>query len=1003
MGPSEMAAEAKTFGELLRDYRLARAQSQEELAERAGLSARAISDLERGLRSRPQLYTVRQLVAALELGPKERTRFEGAIKTPRPTGKQSAMALPVGNFLGALPAGPLVAREAEMARLEAMLDAVAAGSGRCVFLAGDPGVGKTRLAQEVTVGLQERGFVVGIGRCYAECRSMPYYPLLDALPMVYAAAPATLRKDVSRQQYLGWLLSERPQSVPAAAPEGPEDRHRLFRAVAHFLAEVSANAPLALLIEDLHWIDSASIDVLQHLARQLRGAPFFLLGAYREVEVGGRHPLRRMLQELNREELVERLRLGPLDQWGTRSLIAALLTEADASEEFAVAVHARTQGNPFFTQALLRALIERGDVYRGEDRWLRRALPEILIPESVREAISERVGRLTPEAQRVLYEASVLGQAFRYEDLRAMNERGEPDVDSALEELLELGLVQEEAGESYSFGHVLIRDVLYTDLSAPQRRRLHRAASTALERLLQPAREKRAAEIAWHLLQGGESERALPWLQAAGDRAAEGFAHVEAEQQYQSALALAEELGESDSAAELREKLGPVLAVSGRYDEALVSLTAAANQYRERGDLAAEARVVAAMGQVHLRRVTPQEGIDRVQEVLDRLSQHAAHPPDTALLHSEARLHVVLARLLLATGCYAEALSTAERAVASARTFGEDPRATGLLAEAENVRRVLQLHLDPVVALQVLEDGVPLDEEAGNLVVLREVLHALGMAALVVGQLDQARRYAERSLEVARRTEDSAYVAYSAALVGWALFHLGDWQIARVEVEPALSTARSLTDSFHAAYALTVLGSVDLAEGRAEEGRNQLEAALAIAERSQDTTVVHWVHNVLADWEILQGEPDRARLRLEPLETEPGGLITYTLSTLAQAYLALGEVDRADAVVRRALPQARQAYPITVPTVLTARAMVRGRQNRWHEAEAALSEAVSLARSMSYPYAEAQALYEWGLMHMQCGRPDQARERLREALAIFSRLGARPYVERIERALGGLR
>jgi transcriptional regulator with XRE-family HTH domain len=216
--------EGRAFGELLHRHRLARGHTQEELAERAGLSARAIGDLERGRRRRPQLYTVRQLAAAVELGIEDQARFEGVARAGQSRAPLPAARLPVGNFLGAVSASRLVGRRAELERLEGALRAVTTGGGRCVFVAGEPGAGKTRLMQEVMLRLQEHDVVLGTGRCYEGSREIPYYPFLEALPMVLSAAPAFVRDDVrQRWPYLGPLLPEQAASAPVPRLEGPQD------------------------------------------------------------------------------------------------------------------------------------------------------------------------------------------------------------------------------------------------------------------------------------------------------------------------------------------------------------------------------------------------------------------------------------------------------------------------------------------------------------------------------------------------------------------------------------------------------------------------------------------------------------------------------------------------------------------------------------------------------------------------------------------------------------
>ena len=180
-----------------------------------------------------------------------------------------------------------------------------AGTGRMVLLAGEAGIGKTRLAQEVSVHAWERGFHVASGRCYEAQSGVPFYPFLEALGTLYEEAPEGAR---GRWPYLERLLPDHFPSRPTAAASGSqEELQKLLRAVNGFVREVAATSPVALFIDDLHWADEASLDLLQHLARHTRADRVLLVGTYRDVEVGRAHPLRKAVRDLGREQLVERV------------------------------------------------------------------------------------------------------------------------------------------------------------------------------------------------------------------------------------------------------------------------------------------------------------------------------------------------------------------------------------------------------------------------------------------------------------------------------------------------------------------------------------------------------------------------------------------------------------------------------------------------------------------------------------------------------------------------
>ncbi|HLJ80577.1 MAG TPA: adenylate/guanylate cyclase domain-containing protein, partial [Ktedonobacterales bacterium] len=205
--------------------------------------------------------------------------------------------LPIGGFLGALPSGPLVARDVELSQVHDATEAVMHGSGRLVLLTGEPGIGKTRLAQEVTLAVRNRGFLVATGRCYEPEQAVAYYPFLEALAVAAEAAPSSLRATLPRRwpDVLRLIPDGRPdeggpQATERAVAGGQEEQQRLFWAVTGFVRALADHRPVALLFDDLHWADSASLALLQHLARHTRAARVLLLGTYRDVEISRKHP-----------------------------------------------------------------------------------------------------------------------------------------------------------------------------------------------------------------------------------------------------------------------------------------------------------------------------------------------------------------------------------------------------------------------------------------------------------------------------------------------------------------------------------------------------------------------------------------------------------------------------------------------------------------------------------------------------------------------------------------
>jgi class 3 adenylate cyclase/tetratricopeptide (TPR) repeat protein len=479
-------------------------------------------------------------------------------------------SFPIGHFLGALPDGPLVAREAELAHVVAALEAVVDGTGRLLLLGGESGVGKTRLAQEATLEARNRGFLIATGRCYEPQQTVPYYPFLEAMSRAYSATTVAVRVELpERWPEVARLVPDQPIGVKVVPASGlREDQQRLFWQVTGFLHALAERQPIAVLLDDLQWADSASLDLLQHLARHTRGSRVLLLGTYRDIEVSAPHPFEAVLRDLGREHLAERISVRRLSSEGTAALLAASFGLEQVSQEFADMLYARTDGNPFFTVEILRDLVERGDLYQESERWQRRDQGDIVLPETIRSVLTQRLARLSSPTRTILQEASVLGQTFSYPDLEAMSTQGAEAVEVALQEAQAAALVREVGPDSCAFQHVLIQQALYGELTARRKVRLHRAAGAALEQLGERERERRIAELAYHFARTDNLPRTLEYSMQAAERAREAGARREEAALLGQALEAAQQMEELQLVVDLHARRGQAFNAAAMWSDA---------------------------------------------------------------------------------------------------------------------------------------------------------------------------------------------------------------------------------------------------------------------------------------------------------------------------------------------------------------------------------------------------------------------------------------------------
>jgi tetratricopeptide (TPR) repeat protein/transcriptional regulator with XRE-family HTH domain len=974
--------ESPTFAVVLQRYRGAAGLTQEALAERAGLSARGISDLERGISRTHRPDTVQRLAGALGLSARERHLLEQAARGDphlSPSPRATAPAPPPD----ALP--PFIGRGRERALLERHLSA----QGPPVLLvAGEPGIGKSRLLHEAVARAAGQGWTVLVGGCQRRGGQGLYAPLLGALQRhLQDQSPLELRPALRGCAWLVRLLPELAEGpiepLPAWTLPPEQERRLMVEALGRYLANVAGPAGTLLLLDDLHWADPDALDLVEALIRSGSNPELRVLGAYRDTEALATGPLAALLADLGRADLLTQHRVTALPTAEAEELLAVLLEMREMALDPDGALRERllqrAGGVPFFLISSVRGL--RGGVGPAE------------VPGDLAQSVRQRVAALPPAARTVLGVAAVAGRQVDGTLLLTTAAAPEEEVLAALEATCRAQVLEDAGAQGYRFVHDVIREVVEADLGSARRTVLHRRIAEVLE--AEPGAHP-ANVLAYHYVRGGVPDKAVHYLEQAGDQARAQYAHAAAEGYYRELVGRLDSLGRSREAALVREKLGAVLDTAGQYDTALAALEQAATTYQGAGEQEGVYRVLAALGHVHRRRGTLEEGVQRLQSVLEA---HVGVEPSPGV----AALYEALAALCFVSGRYAEGLVAAEQALVLARAVGAEQIAVAALYVRGCALTDLGRRAE---ALPVLEEAGRMAEARGYLYTACQALNMAGCVHEDLGAFATARRYTARALAIAEQRGDPTYIAYLTVRRGTGAFFSGDWAAARADYERALALCRRMGPSHASPYPLLDLGRLCLAEGDGEAAARHLEESCAISMNSGELTGLRWGQVELAEHDLLMGRPEAARVRLEPLLDRPGleeGQVIFLLPTLAQAHLALGAVEQAAALVAQGVRRARaQPNQRALVGALRVQALILTQQAAWAAAEQALEEGLELTRGMPYPYAEARLLHVYGAMHQAEGKPGQARERLEEALAIFRRLGAHKDAERVAQAMADL-
>jgi class 3 adenylate cyclase/DNA polymerase III delta prime subunit len=582
-------------------------------------------------------------------------------------------AAPAGNPLDRLASGVFVGREHEVEELRAGVDATLSGQGRILLLVGEPGIGKTRTSEELATYASLRGAQVLWGRCYEGEGAPTYWPWVQLVrSYVRERDPAALLSEMAGgASVIAEVVSEvrerLPGLQPAVALGAEEARFRLFDSLTSFFRNAARQRPLVLLLDDLHWADKPSLLLLQFLARELAGTRILVIGTYRDVELGRRHPLAETLAELAKLHLSKRVLLRGLQQEDVSRFIE-LSAGSRPSSSLVSAVYRETEGNPFFVHEVVRLLASEGrlDDAKTSGSW------SVEIPQGIREAVGRRLNHLSDECNEALTVASVIGREF---DLALLGEVVELDGDrliETLEEALAARVIQEmpEAPGRYRFSHALVRETLHDELNTTRRVRLHRRIGEALEALHADHLDSQLAALAYHFAEGahagGDPAKAVEYSTRAGQRATALLAHEDAIPHYERALQMLDLQGGGDDQqrCDVLTALAWAQHFGGEVEKAIEALEQAIPLARKLEDPQRFALIAASFGFAEFARNLgkPHPGaVALLEEALEWL------PADADSIHRIQVLHQLGNQLILgdtaprALACFEEALEVARR------------------------------------------------------------------------------------------------------------------------------------------------------------------------------------------------------------------------------------------------------------------------------------------------------------------------------------------------------
>jgi serine/threonine protein kinase/tetratricopeptide (TPR) repeat protein len=685
-----------------------------------------------------------------------------------------------------------VGRAPELKKLGDFLQRTIDGNGHAIFITGEPGIGKSALVSHFMrrTRQQHPGLIISRGRCVEQYGTgEAYLPFLDAIGALLTGAGRERITALLRTYAPTWCLQFPAAFVSSVALEKMQQetagatKERMLREMGDMLAALAASAPIVLILEDLHWADASSVDLLRHLSQRIGDQRLLIIGTYRagDVELND-HPLKMRKLEMEAHNLCEEMELGSLPHRHICVYLDSRFAPNDFPAEFSALIHGKTEGHPLFVNSLVQFLVERGDISQIENRWaLVRPLSEmdLEVPENVLSMICKKLESLTDDDRRALQYASIEGEEFLSTVAASLLGIDDLELEERLAEVERNYRLIEKVGEEelpdgslatrYRFSHALYQNVLYGDLVSKRRIQLHRKAGERLAEHYGKQSSRISAQLAMHFERGRDYELAAEQYLSAGDNAAKIYANSEAAGHYGRALDLLGKLPEEKRAERLLplyQRRGKASLALGRFSEAVDDFTEMLDEAKRIHSPEQESAALNALSMTLFYSHRLDEITERADEIL-----RAAERTQSDALRIEAMQ--VLALKHLGSGELIEAKRMLDDIIKSARALDhQNVLLTGLAW-----RGILYFfQTEYREAEEMLLETQSLARELHDAFLLLESYFVLGMVRGNQGRMSEALATFEEGLEIARRYGDQFWSPRIPNCIGWIYRELLDFE-----------------------------------------------------------------------------------------------------------------------------------------------------------------------------------------------------------------------------------
>ena len=838
---------------------------------------------------------------------------------------------------------PFVGRRKEIDLFTQVLRQTATGQGRLLIFTGEPGIGKTRLIQEITSLASQNGFQSLAAQCYQMEQALPYQPLIDLARQMMEnghhwqqLAPVWLRELALLVPEIEEVAAAAMTTKPPAEELDESQQGRLFQAIFHLFTTIAEQNKLLLVFEDIHWADAATLQCLHYLVRHIPNNPIVFIFTLREESLSTDSDLAALLNNLRREEHVKYLSLSRLTIEDTKALLMKSADTKPYADRLGHWLYKETTGHPFFFISLLQSLRDDGllvDAAKTDWQTLARTDPGLALPDAIRDSVLSRLQRLQQSERDVLDWMAVYGRSIEFSILQAISNQSQIVLLNAVEQLTALQLLDDKTGK-YDFNHNKIREVVYDDLSIARRRLYHQQIGNTLEKM--SSSTDIMAILAYHFESGDENEKALKYWMQAGEHAQETYAYEPAAYHFERALVLADQ-----PAAQMDAYLG-----LGRTLILLDDHEAAADVIQQ-GLYIAES----------------QNDNNRRAKLLYANAQNASreHRPDGGKPEVEA-------------------------ALLAAKQAGDDyylAQSLLLLTEVHESNGNMNSALETATRSQTVSNHLNDNQMEARALV------EIGFLYAQQAEFYESTRATERGLKLLESTNDYNTIAYAWNILGRSLGGRGDYSGAFAAFQHSQDEAEKVGDRYLLAQASNMRGWLCRELGDYENGMKFDQEGIELSRKwGKASPEISARLNLCLDV-LCMGNPERALDLLNKIKTQiDAGEFGFhkwrwrlrLMHARGLCFLALGEPTKSLALAEEGLPLAEKNIARKYMALNhQLRASALKELGIINEAIAAYEVAVSLADTIQYQPTRWSGRYQLADLYEQKGREQDSQHLSSEA------------------------